>query len=133
LIFSFFDFSILQFFVLRHQGELSEMKSITQENPHLEVPGIFLNETVSFLRDNFWEMKGELILKFDELGMSNFEDQKGRKLSDHLPCVIAAEMTHHDVDKNLKNISIIVSLSGGREFSSHVSSSYMILNLSAIV
>jgi hypothetical protein len=56
----------------------------------------------------------------------------GHVLIDQTIYVIAAEATHHGVNKNLKNISIIVSRSADGEFSAHMSSSRMILNLSAI-
>jgi predicted LPLAT superfamily acyltransferase len=53
-----------------HQGNLEETKSTSQEDTRLEVPRTFLHETIHCLREYVHEMKPELVLNLDEVGMS---------------------------------------------------------------
>jgi hypothetical protein len=58
--------------ISRHLEELSEVKSTSQESPRLEVPRVFLDETVRRLRDYVHEMKFELVFGLHEVGMSEW-------------------------------------------------------------
>jgi hypothetical protein len=56
-------------FIVRHQDDLSAMKSILQEEMRLEMPCALLDETIGCLREYIHEMKAELLFTFDEMGM----------------------------------------------------------------
>jgi hypothetical protein len=49
---------------------LGEVKSTPQEDPRLEVPPEFLDETTRCLREHFHQMNVKLIYNLDEVGMS---------------------------------------------------------------
>jgi hypothetical protein len=55
---------------LRHQDDLAEIKNTPQEDMRLEVPHIFLNETIRCLGEYVKEMKAELVFNLNEIGVS---------------------------------------------------------------
>jgi hypothetical protein len=57
-------------FILPHRDELAETKSTPQEAARLEIPRIFLDETVRFLGKHVQGMKGELVFNLEEVGVS---------------------------------------------------------------
>jgi hypothetical protein len=82
-------------FVLHYQGDLSETKSTSQEDTRLEVPRAFLNEMICCLTEYVDGMKAELVFNLDEVGMSEWEDRKRKKMI--VLKIIARETVHHRV------------------------------------
>jgi hypothetical protein len=58
---------------------LSEVKSTPQEDARLEVPRVFLDETIRCLREYVKGMTAELVFNLDEVGVSEWEDRKDKK------------------------------------------------------
>jgi hypothetical protein len=67
-------------FLLLDEDHLSNRKSTPQERTRLEVPRVFLDETISCLRDFVQGMKADLVFNLDEVGMSDWEDRKDKKV-----------------------------------------------------
>jgi hypothetical protein len=66
-------------FILRHRNDLAETKSTPQEDTRLEVPHVFLKETIRCLREYVQGMKVKLIFHLDEVGVSEWEDRRTRR------------------------------------------------------
>jgi hypothetical protein len=102
--------------ILLYRGTLqnfSEVKSIPQESPRLEVPRVFLDETVCCLRDYVHVMKSELVFNLDEVGMSEWEDRKQKKMI--VSTTMIGEPIHHGVSRSVKHISVISCVSAAGE------------------
>jgi hypothetical protein len=100
-------------FILRHAADLTERKSTPQEEARLEVPHVFLEETIRCLRDRAQGMKAELVFNLDEVGISEWEDRKEKKVI--VPKTMDGQTIHHRVSRNVKHISIITCISAGGE------------------
>jgi hypothetical protein len=100
-------------FILRHQDDLSETKSTSQEDTRLEVPCAFLDETIRCLREHVHGMKGELVFNLNEVDMSEWENRKPKKVI--VPKMIAGETIHHCVSRAVKHISIIACITAAGE------------------
>jgi hypothetical protein len=59
---------------------LTETKSTPEEDLRLKVPRAFLDEMICCLREYIQEMKSELVFNLDEVGMSEWEDRKDKKV-----------------------------------------------------
>jgi hypothetical protein len=59
---------------------LREIKNTPQEDPRLEVPDIFLDETIHCLLECVQGMKAELVINLNEIGMSEWEDWNDKKV-----------------------------------------------------
>jgi hypothetical protein len=66
----------------------------------LEVPRAFLGETIRCLREYVHGMKAELMFNFDEVGMSEWENRKPKKVI--VPKTMAGETVHHRVSRGVK-------------------------------
>jgi hypothetical protein len=80
-------------FVLRHGDCLPERKSTPQEGTRLEVPRVFLDETISSLREFVQGMKAEIVFNLDEVGISDWEDRKDKKVV--VPTALDSQTIHH--------------------------------------
>jgi hypothetical protein len=95
-------------FILRHRDELGETKSTPQEDTGLEVPPIFLDETVCCLGEYVHGMKAELVFNLDEVGVSEWEDRKDKKVV--IPTVLSGQTIYHHGSRNLKHMSVITCI-----------------------
>jgi hypothetical protein len=100
-------------FISRHLDELSEVKSTPQENPRLEVPRVFLDETIRCLQDYVHGMKAELVFNLDEVGMSEWEDRKPKKVV--VPITMIGQPIHHGASRSVRHISLIACVSAAGE------------------
>jgi hypothetical protein len=92
---------------------LAETKSTPQEDARLEVPRIFLDETVCYLGEYVHGMKAELVLNLDEVGVSEWEGRKDKKVV--IPRVLSGQRIHLRVSRNLKHISVITCISAAEK------------------
>jgi hypothetical protein len=60
---------------------LAETKSTPQEDARLEISRIFLDKTVRCLGEYVHGMKAELVFNLDEVGVSEWEDRKDKKVA----------------------------------------------------
>jgi hypothetical protein len=89
--------------------ELIEVKSPPEEQPHLQVPQIFPDETRSWIQE---AVNGRLIggvFNLDEVGSSEWEDHKSKNVL--VPVTSAGQTVHHGISRNLKHITIITCVS----------------------
>jgi hypothetical protein len=100
-------------FILRHSDELTEKQSFPQEEPRLQVPRIFLNETISCMNEAVQGCPADLVVNLDEVGISDWEDRKPKKAV--IPITATSHLIHHRVSRDLKRISIVTCIcqSGG--------------------
>jgi hypothetical protein len=85
-----------------------EKQSSPQEEPHLQVPRIFLEETIRSLHETLHGCPADLVSHLDEVGISNWEDRKPKRIvlpitvsaqgSQHSPSNISERETHVDRD-----------------------------------
>jgi hypothetical protein len=92
-------------FILPHRDELAETKSTPQEEARPAVPRIFLDETVRCLGEYVHGMKVELVFNLDEVGVSEWEDRKDKKVV--IPRALSGQTIHHRASRNLKHMSVI--------------------------
>jgi hypothetical protein len=59
-------------------------------------------------------MKAELVFNLDEVGVSEWEDRRDRKVV--IPRTISGQTMHHRASRNVKHISIITCISAAGEF-----------------
>jgi hypothetical protein len=59
-------------------------------------------------------MKIEPVFDFDEVGVSEWDDRKPKKVV--VPFDMAGEVIHHEVKRNLKHISVIACVSASGQF-----------------
>jgi hypothetical protein len=74
-----------------------------------KVPRVFLDETICYLREFVQVMKEELVFDLDEVGMSDWEDRKDKKVV--VPAALDSQMIYHRVSRNVRHISIIACIS----------------------
>jgi hypothetical protein len=96
-------------FIARHISPLCVRTSSPQETQRLKVPRCFLDQTLACISQFVQSHATELIFHLNEVGISEWEDQKPKK-------VIAQKwmgeyMVHHRVNRNLKHVSVIAGVS----------------------
>jgi hypothetical protein len=96
-------------FILRHQSELIEKKILPQEEPRLQVPRVFLDETIRAMEASVQNRPADLIFNLDEVGVSEWENRNPKRVV--VPRTAADHPVHHRVSRNLKHISIITCIS----------------------
>jgi hypothetical protein len=79
----------------------------------MEIPRAFLDEKICCLRGYVQKMKAELIFNFDEVGRSEWEYRKKRKVIVSKTMVV--QTIHHRASQSLKHISIITDITAGGE------------------
>jgi hypothetical protein len=100
-------------FILCHRDNLTKIKSISQEDPILEVPCAFLDDTIYFLREYVQRMKEELVFNFDEVAMSEWEDRKDKRVI--VLKTMDGQTIHYRTLQKVKHISIITCTAVGGE------------------
>jgi transposase len=100
-------------FILRHRGDLIEKKSNPQEESRLQIPRLFLDETIRAMKEAVEGRPSDLVFNLDEVGVSEWEDRKAKKVV--VPSTAATQTIHHRLSRNVKHLSIItcISASGG--------------------
>jgi hypothetical protein len=62
-----------------HADELTEKKSSPQQETRLQVPRVFLEETIRMMHETIQGRPSELVFNLDEVGISDWEDRKPKK------------------------------------------------------
>jgi hypothetical protein len=88
-----------------------EKLSSPQEEPRLQIPRIFLEKTRLSTDETLQGCSADLVFNPDELGISDWEDQKPKKVV--VPIIRAAHNIHHRISRNVKHISIGTCISSG--------------------
>jgi hypothetical protein len=103
----------LDSFISLHADELTEKKSSPQEETRLQVPRVFLEETIGIMQERLHGRPFELVFNLAEVGISDWEDRRPKKVV--APITTRAHNIHHRASRNLKHISIVTCIcaSGG--------------------
>jgi AraC-like DNA-binding protein len=97
--------------IISHRACLTEKESTRQQEARLEVPRVFLVETIRCLREYVQGMKAELVFNLEEIGPSEWEDRKDKKVI--VSITMEGQTIHHRASRNVKHISIITCISAG--------------------
>jgi transposase len=100
-------------FVKRHSEQLFETKSVSQENPRLEVPRTFLEATIEGFQNHVHNSCAELIFNLGEIGISEWEDRTERRVI--VPSTMRGQTIFHGIRRNLKHISVVACISAAGE------------------
>jgi hypothetical protein len=100
-------------FLRRHLEDLCRVNSVSQETQRLEVPRCFLEETIRCLHEYVKGLCTELVLNLDEVGISDWEDRKSKKVI--VPQSMSGQTIHHKVNCALKHVSVIACVSAAGE------------------
>jgi hypothetical protein len=68
-------------FISRHCAELIEKKSLPQEEPRLQVPRVFLDQTVHSMHDAVQGRPADVVFNLDEVGISDWDDRQCMKVT----------------------------------------------------
>ena len=98
-------------FIGRHLTELIETTSTPQEEPRLQVPRIFLDETIQAMKEAVHLRPADLVFNLDEVGISDWEDRKSKRVV--VPITAEGQTVHHGVSRSLKHLSIVTCISAG--------------------
>jgi hypothetical protein len=98
-------------FISRNATEIIEAQSQPQEEPRLQVPRTFLEETLRAMGDAVHGCPADLVFNLDEVGISEWEDRKVKNVV--VPLTVGSQTVHHRVSRNLKHLSIITCISAG--------------------
>jgi hypothetical protein len=100
-------------FISRHSDHLCETRRIPQENPRLGVPRAIIDAAAQSFREHVHSPCTELIFNLDEIGISEREDRARQKVI--VSDAMKNEAIYHGLQRNLKHISIVVSISAAGE------------------
>jgi hypothetical protein len=97
----------------RHPDQIIQTKSVPQEQQHLQVPRVFLDDTVQNLNKCVQECVDELVFNLDEVRISDWEDRKTRTVL--VPATMRGQTIHHEISRAVKHISVIAFVSAAGE------------------
>jgi hypothetical protein len=93
---------------------LTEKKSSPQEQPRLQVPRVFLKETMRSVHEAGQGCAVEFVLNLDEVKISDWEDRKPKKVVVRI--TVSAHNIHHRIPRSVGHISIVTCISAGDAF-----------------
>jgi hypothetical protein len=102
-----------KFLHLWHSEAVIQTTSVPQEKQRSELPGSFLERIIQDLDEYGQGCVAELVFNLDEVGISDWEDRKTKKVS--ALAAMFGQTIHHGVSRNVKHISVIACLSAAGE------------------
>jgi hypothetical protein len=93
--------------------ELIQTTSTPQAEQRLQVARAFLESILRELNEHVQGCVSELVFNLDEVGISDWEDRKTRKVVG--PATMGRRPIHHAVSRNVKHISVIACMSAAGE------------------
>jgi hypothetical protein len=96
--------------ISRDSAELTEKKSSPSEDPRLQVPRIFPEETICSMHGTLQGCPSDLVFNLGEVEISDWEDRKPKKVV--IPITVSAHNIHHRISRNVKHMSIVTWISG---------------------
>jgi hypothetical protein len=79
----------------------------------LKEPPAFLDETICYLREHVQRIKAELVFNLDEVGMSQWEDRKDKKVI--VPKTMDGQTIPYRASQNVRHISTITYITASGE------------------
>jgi hypothetical protein len=83
-------------FIGSHLDRLCKVKNTPQESARLEVPRCFLDQTIQCLIEFVHGCRAELAFNLDEVGISDWEDRKSKKVI--VPVSARERAIHHRIN-----------------------------------
>jgi hypothetical protein len=106
-------------FISGRFAELTQARSSPQEEPCLQVPRIFLEDTICRVHETLEHCPADLVFNPDDFGISDWEDRKPRRVL--VPVILETHNIQHRVSRNVKHISIVICICpGGACFTLHM-------------
>jgi hypothetical protein len=102
-------------FLGRHADRLCKAKIGPQEAQLLEIPRCFLEETVRRIAQHVQGRPTELVFNLDEVGISEWEVRKVKKMNVIVPRSSRGQTIHHKINRRLKHLSVIACVSAAGE------------------
>jgi hypothetical protein len=96
-------------FLGRHRDELQLCRSLPQEETRMAVPRAYLDEHINVLKTHLAEKVAELVFDLDELGSSDWEDRKVKKII--APSAVRKEDVHHAVSRRHRHVTLLACVS----------------------
>jgi hypothetical protein len=98
-------------FLARHQREIKICQSLPQEETRFIIPQEFLNQHLINMQKLVAGRVAELVFNLDEVGSSDWEDRKTRKLI--IPSSVDSHTIFHPVTRRFKHMTLLVCISAG--------------------
>jgi hypothetical protein len=92
-------------FVLQRSDKVIQTENAPQEEQRSQVPRAHLERTIQDLYDHVHGYVAELVFTLDEVGISDCEDRKTKKVS--MSAAMLGQTIHHRVSRHVKHISMI--------------------------
>jgi DNA-binding protein Fis len=80
-----------------------------QEDSILQVSQIVTNKIISCLKEHVHGKLIEYVFDLDEVGICEWENWNAKEFD--IPLLVAGRPIHHEIDRNMKHISMIVCIS----------------------
>jgi hypothetical protein len=96
-------------FISRHSAELIEKRSSPQEEPRLQVPGVFVDQTVRSRHNAVQGRPDDLVFGLNQVEIYDWEDRERKKAV--VPRTAALHSIHHRLSRSVKHISIVACIS----------------------
>jgi hypothetical protein len=81
------------------------VKNLPQEESRLQVPRIFLHETICCMQKAVNVHPTDFVFNLNEVGIFEWGDRKSKKIV--LPLALTGQTLHYGIARNLKRITII--------------------------
>jgi hypothetical protein len=98
-------------FIGRHLDELKVCQSFPQEDTRFLIPRDYLKQHIVNMQTYVRGKTAELVFNLDEVGSSDWEDRKSRKVV--VPAKVDSDNVFHPVPRRLKHMTILVCVSAG--------------------
>jgi hypothetical protein len=101
----------LHAFVGRHLDILQVCRSLPQEDTRLTVPREHLAAHIEHMRTIVMGKVAELVFNLDEVGSSDWEDRKPRKVL--VPKMVSPDDVYHQVSRKYRHLTLLACVSAG--------------------
>jgi hypothetical protein len=99
----------LNAFIGRHLDQMKICRSLPQEDARLIVPRTYLEAHIALMRTHITGQFSELVSNLDEVGSSDWEDRKPRKVLATL--TVSASEVFHSVSRRYCHVTLLACVS----------------------
>jgi hypothetical protein len=102
-------------FLARDSTQIIDVTIYPQERLHLQIPRLFLDDYIEWMRQDIIGMNPRLVENIDEIGWSDWEDRK--RYRGIVPAELASEPVHIGVTRKIKLQTMLVCINAPERFS----------------
>jgi hypothetical protein len=99
----------LNAFIGRHLDQMKVCRSLPQEDARLIIPRAYLEAHIALMRTHVTGRFSEIVFNLDELGSSDWEDRKPRKVL--APVAVSAGEMFHSVSRRYRHVTLLACVS----------------------